>query len=112
MSKTYVIAATSGGAATVSNQLDGTPVAFAGKTGRVRAAIASTLTTTRVTLRGASGQEIIPASCAPNVVGPITAQVLNAEAFIFDGFVKPNEQLFLEIVKAGAETYMIAVRVD
>lgn len=110
---TFVVADTSGGAGTSTDQLAGTAVAFAGPSGRVRAAFASTLTTTICRLKGRiSGKEIIPSGCNPNVVGPITAQVVNAEAFIFDGVVTPNEPLDLEVIRIGTETWSVAVRTD
>lgn len=110
---TFVVADTSGGAGTSTDQLAGTAVAFAGRTGRVRAGFASTLTTTVARLKGRiSGKEIIPSGCNPNVVGPITAMVLNAEAIIFDGVVDPGEPLDLEVVRIGTETWAVAVRTD
>jgi hypothetical protein len=110
---TFVKATTSGGAATVTDQLAGTAVAFAGPKGIVRAAFGSTLTTTTALLKGRnSGKEIIPNGSAPCVIGPITAQVLDGPTFIFEGVVTPGEPLELTIVKNGTETYMIGVRTE
>lgn len=113
MSKTLVVSDTSGGAGTSTDQLAGTAVEFAGKSGRVRAFFISTLTTTTAVLKGSkSGKEIIPSGCNPNVVGPITAQAGDANAFVFDGFVDPEERLQLDVTRIGTETWSIGVRID
>lgn len=113
MSVTYNHAVTSGGAGTSSDQLAGTAVEFAGKTGRVRAAFVSTLTTTTATLKGAkSGKEIIPSGSHAIASGAITALANGTQHFIYDGFVDPGERLDLAVVNAATETWNVTVRID
>lgn len=112
MAKTYVVSDTSGGAGTSSDQLSGTPVEFAGRSGHVRASFTSTLTTTTAVLKGAKSGEIIPTGCNPNIVGPITAQACDLNSFIFDGYVAPGDKLILDVTRIGTETWSVAVIVD
>lgn len=61
MSKTYAHEMVHSGAETLTDQLAGTAVAFAGQTGVVRASFASSDGTNTATLKGReSGLEIIP----------------------------------------------------
>lgn len=107
---TFVQTATSGGAGTSTDQLAGTALRKAGPKGIVRACAASTLTTTTFLLKGRqSGSEVIPNGSHPNVVGPITAQVLDGQGLIFTGRVDPGEDLELTVVRAGTETWAVAV---
>lgn len=113
MAVTYVYNQTSGGAGTSTDQLAGTPVYKAGPKGLVRAAVSSTLTTTDFLLKGRlSGREVIPNGSAANIIGPITAQELRTDAFIFEAFVTPGEELELTIVRIGTETLMVAIRTE
>jgi len=113
MSVTYNHAVTSGGAGTSADQLAGTAVEFAGKTGRVRASFVSTLTTTTATLKGSkSGKEIIPAGSHALTHGAITALGGDVNTFIYDGFVEPGERLDLSVVNIATETWQVAVRLD
>lgn len=108
---TFVHDRISSGAETVTDQLAGTAVAFAGKTGRVRAAAVCTIGTTTVLLKGReSGTEIVPSGSSATIKG--TNASVNTEDFIYDGVVKPNEPLELTIVAAAACTTFVAVRVD
>lgn len=113
MATTYIYNQTSGGAGTSTDQLAGTAVYKAGRTGLVRAACASTLTTTDFLLKGRrSGKEIVPNGSAPNIVGPITAMELRSDAFVFEGYVTPDEELELTIVRIGTETILVGVRLE
>lgn len=110
---TFVVTDTSGGAGTSTDQLAGTAVRKAGRKGIVRASFASTLTTTTALLKGRqSGIEIIPNGCNPNVVGPITAQVQDAQSLIFAGQVMPDEDLELTVVRIGTETWSVVVQTE
>lgn len=110
---TFVQAATSGGAGTSTDQLAGTALRKAGPKGIVKACAASTLTTTTFLLKGRqSGTEVIPAGSHPNVVGPITAQVLDAQGMIFVARVEPGEDLELQVTRAGTETWAVAVATE
>lgn len=105
----YIHLRTSSGAETVTDQLAGTPVNVAGRTGRVKAAVVSTLTTTRITLKGRkSGRAICDNTFTP-VTGALTALDLNANHFIFEGQVEPGEELDLEVVAAAAASTLIGV---
>lgn len=110
---TYVHSVTSGGAGTATDQLAGTAVRKAGPRGIVKASFASTLTTTTALLKGRqSGLEVIPNTSHPNIVGPITAQVQDAQGMIFVGRVEPGEDLELTVVTAGTETWSVAVNTE
>lgn len=109
--KTFIHLRTSAGAETVTDQLAGTAVALAGPTGNVRAGFVSTLTTTEVLLKGRnSGIEIIPNGCNAPVSGALTALDLNANHFVFEGRVQPNEPLELQIVAGGACSTLVGVK--
>jgi len=113
MSVTYNHAVTSGGAGTSADQLAGTAVEFAGKTGRVRVSFVSTLTTTTATLKGSkSGKEIVPSGSHALCTGAITALANDVNHFIYDGFVDPGERLDLAVVNAATETWNVTVRLD
>lgn len=110
---TYVYGQTSGGAGTTTDALAGTAVRKAGRKGIVRAAAASTLTTTTYLLKGRqSGIEIIPNGSKANVIGPITAQVLDAQSMVYSGQVMPDEDLELTVVRAGTETTLVLVQTE
>lgn len=110
---TYVVSDTSGGAGTSSDQLAGTAVRKAGPKGIVRASCASTLTTTTFLLKGRqSGIEIIPNASNPNVVGPITAQVQDAQSMVFAGQVMPGEDLELTVTRIGTETWSVLIQTE
>jgi hypothetical protein len=110
---TFVKSRIAAGAETVTDQLAGTAVAFAGPTGRVRAGAMSVLSTTTLTLKGRnSGIEIVPKGSFA------VAQAITAigdkigDVMIYEGFVKPGEPLELEIIAAAATTTFVAVRTD
>lgn len=108
---TFVQDRISSGAETVTDQLAGTAVAFAGPTGRVSAAAVCTLATTTVLLKGRlSGKEVIPNGSSAVVSGALTALDLNSTHFIYEGDVEPGEPLELTIVAAGACTTLVGVR--
>lgn len=108
---TFVQDRIASGAETVTDQLAGTAVAFAGPTGRVSAAAVCTLATTTVLLKGRlSGKEIIPNGSSAVVSGALTALDLNSTHFIYEGDVEPGEPLELTIVAAGACTTLVGVR--
>jgi len=110
---TYVAGALSGGAGTSTDQLAGTAVRKAGRKGIVRATAGSTLTTTTFLLKGRqSGIEVIPNGSKANIVGPITAQVHDAQGMIFVAQVQPDEDLELTVVRAGTETWLVAVQTE
>jgi hypothetical protein len=110
---TFVKARIAAGAETVTDQLAGTAVAFAGPSGRVRAGALSVLSTTTLTLKGRnSGKEICPkgttaVASALTAIGDKIGDVM-----IYEGFVTPGEPLELEIVAAAATTTLVAVRTD
>lgn len=106
---TFIHLRTASGSETVTDQLSGTAVAVAGPSGRVKAAVVSTLTTTRVILTGRkTGRTIIPNSFTP-VTGALAALDLNANHFVFEGNVQPGEELELTIVSAAAASTLVGV---
>lgn len=110
---TYVVTDTSGGAGTSTDQLAGTAVRKAGRKGIVRASACSTLTTTVFLLKGRqSGIEVIPNGSNPNIVGPITAQVQDAQSLVFVSQVVPDEDLELTVVRIGTETWSVMVQTE
>lgn len=111
MAVTFVQDRISAGAETVTDQLAGTAVAFAGPTGRVVAAAVCTLATTTILLKGRlSGKEIIPNGSSATVAGALTALHLDASDFIYEGVVDPNEPLELQITAAAACTTLVGVK--
>lgn len=109
---TYVHEMVHSGAETLNDQLAGTAVAFAGSSGRVRAAFRSSDGTNTATLKGrSSGKEIIPS-------GSHAAQLtladygIDSQDFIYDGLVTPNEALDLQVIALSASTSAVAVRTD
>lgn len=111
MAVTFVKARIAAGAETVTDQLAGTAVAFAGPTGHVSAAFVSTLTTTTALLKGRnSGKEIIPNGSISGAKGALTALTVETIDFIYEGMVNPNEPLELTIVAAAATTSLVGVR--
>lgn len=110
---TYVHARTASGSETVTDQLAGTALRKAGPSGRVRAAVAATLPGTTFLLKGRqSGIEVIPNGSRANVIGPVTAQSLGAQEFVFTGACQPGEDLELTIVHGAAGTALVAVTTD
>lgn len=110
---TFVYGQTSGGAGTSTDALAGTAVRKAGRKGVVRAVCSSTLTTTTFLLKGRqSGIEIVPNGSKANIIGPITAMVLDAQGMIYAGQVMPDEDLELTVVRAGTETVLVAVQTE
>lgn len=108
---TFVQDRIASGAETVTDQLAGTAVAFAGPTGHVSAAAVCTLATTTVLLKGrVSGKEIIPAGSSASVSGALTALSIQSIDFIYEGDVTPGEPLELQITAAGACTTLVGVR--
>jgi hypothetical protein len=108
---TFIQARVSGGAETVTDQLKGTAVAFAGPTGHVVAGAVSVLTTTTILLKGRqSGKEIIPNGSFASTPGALTALEIQAPDFIYEGDVMPGEPLELQITAAGATTTLVGVR--
>jgi hypothetical protein len=110
---TFVQSRIAAGAETVTDQLAGTAVAFAGPTGRVRAGAISVVTTTKILLKGRnSGKEIIPNNSFA-VASALTALGDKiGDVMIYEGFVDPKEPLELTIVAAAATTTFVAVRTD
>lgn len=110
---TYVHARTASGVETVTDQLAGTALRKAGPSGRVRAAVGCTLTTSTFLLKGRqSGIEVVPNGSRANVIGPLTAISLGAQEFVFTGQCQPNEDLELTIVAGAAGTALVAVTTD
>jgi len=108
---TFVQDRISTGAETVTDQLAGTAVAFAGPTGHVVAGAVCTLATTTILLKGRnSGKEIIPSGSTPSVSGALTALSLRAYDFIYEGDVTPGEPLELTIIAAAACTTLVGVK--
>lgn len=101
------------GAETLTNQLNGTAVSKAGRSGRVRAAFTSSDGTNTATLVGRkSGKQIIPpGSHAAQMTLADMGQGL-AQQYIYEGLVEPDEELDLEVVAAGASTSLVSVRID
>lgn len=110
---TFVQDRISSGAETVTDQLAGTAVAFAGPSGRVSAGAVCTLATTTLLLKGRnSGKEIIPNGSSAVVSGALTALDLNSTHFIYSGMVEPGEPLELTIVAAAACTTLVGVKTE
>lgn len=113
---TYIKIRTAAGAETVTDQLAGTAVAFAGPRGIVRAAALATVKTHTFLLKGRNtGREIIPNGSAPQgVIGSTsyTNGMLDAQAFIFEGRVQPGEPLELTIVAAAAGDAFVGVQTE
>lgn len=108
---TFVQDRISAGAETVTDQLAGTAVAFAGPTGHVSAAAVCTLATTTLLLKGrVSGKEVIPNGSSAVVSGALTALDLTSIHFIYEGDVQPGEPLELQITAAAACTTLVGVR--
>lgn len=116
MPKTYVKLRTASGAETVTDQLAGTAVAFAGPRGIVRACALATVKTHTFLLKGRnSGSEVIPNGSSPQgVIGSTsyTNGKMNAQDFIFSGQVQPGEPLELTIVAAGAGDAFVGVQTE
>lgn len=110
---TYVHEMVHSGAETLNDQLAGTAVAVAGKSGRVRAAYVGSDGTSTATLKGRkSGREIIPSgSHAAQMTLADYGQGLGQQ-MIYEGFVEPNEELDLQVVAATASTSAVVVRTD
>lgn len=109
---TYVHQIAHSGAETVADQLNGTPVAQVGISGRVWAAFYQSKAETTGTLRGrTSGIEIIPAGSHPNHVGAADLNVLGIDSMVFYGEnLIPGEDLELEIITAAASETMLMVK--
>lgn len=110
---TYVHEMIHTGAETLNDQLVGTAVAFAGPTGRVRAAYVSSDGTSTATLKGReSGKEVIPATshALQNTLADWGRAA--GEQFIYEGFVNPGEPLDLQVVAATASTSAVIVRTE
>lgn len=101
------------GAETLNDQLAGSAVAFAGRSGRIRAAYFGSDGTSTATLKGRnSGKEIIPTGshCCQMTLADYGQGLVNQ--FIYEGFVDPGEPLELQVVAATASTSAVAVRTD
>lgn len=101
------------GAETLTDQLAGSAVKAAGKTGYVRAAYVSSDGTSTATLKGRrTGKEIIPAGshALQRTLADYSGQLV--EAFIYEGFVDPWEELDLTVTAATASTSAVCVRTD
>lgn len=110
---TYVHEMVHTGAETLNDQLAGTAVAFAGPSGRVRAAYVASDGTNTATLKGReSGKEIIPATshAAQNTLADWGRSL--GEQFIYEGYVTPGEPLDLQVVAITASTGAVAVRTE
>lgn len=113
MSTTFVKGFTHSGAETLTNQLNGTAVQRAGKTGVVRAGALSTLFTTQFTLRGKkSGISIIPPGSAAGPKALTDQGDSMGQQFIYEAIVEPDEELDLQVVAAAAATSLVMVRID
>lgn len=108
---TFIHDRISSGAETVTDQLAGTAVAFAGRSGRVRAAAVCTIGTTTVLLKGRlSGIEIIPSGSSAAMKG--TNALIDVDDFIYDGVIQPGEPIELTIVAAAGCTTFVGVRTE
>lgn len=113
MATAYVHYMLHGGAETLVNQLAGTPVAAAGRSGRVRVGFVSTLPTTTGSLKGRkSGKSIIPEGSHAVPTGPVTALQLDSRHVFYDAHVNSEEELDLEIIAAAAASTLVLVIVD
>lgn len=113
MSKTYAHEMVHAGAETLNDQLAGSAVAFAGPTGIVRASFASSDGTNTATLKGReSGLEVIPTGshAAQRTLADVGDTM--ARGFIYQGRVKPNEPLDLQVIAITASTSIVAVSLD
>jgi len=110
---TYVHEMVHAGGETLNDQLAGTAVAFAGPSGRVRAAYVSSDGTSTATLKGReSGKEVIPATshAAQRAIADWGTSL--GEQFIYEGYVNPGEPLDLQVVAITASTSAVAVRTE
>lgn len=113
MATTFVKEFVHAGVENLADQLSGTAVAVAGKSGLVRAAFVSSDGTNSATLKGRrSGKEVIPSGskALQRTVADYSAQI--SDAFIYEAFVDPGEELDLAVAAATASTSAIAVRLD
>jgi len=110
---TYVHEMVHSGAETLNDQLAGTAVAFAGPSGRVRAAFVSSDGTNTATLKGReSGKEVIPATshASQNTLADWGRDM--GQQFIYEAYVNPNEALDAQVVAATASTSALGVRTE
>lgn len=113
MSTTYVHEMVHTGAETLNDQLAGTAVAFAGRSGLVRATYAGSDGTSTATLKGrTSGKEIIPAGSHALQRTLADYGDTLARGWLYEGRVNPGEPLDLQVVAATASTSAVAVTVD
>lgn len=114
---TYIKVRTASGAETVTDQLAGTAVAFAGPKGIVRACGYATVKTHTFLLKGrTSGTEIMPNGTATQgligVASTGTDSLITAQSFIYAGRVVPGEPLELTIVAAAAGDAWVGVTTE
>lgn len=100
-------------AETLNDQLSGTAVAVAGRSGLVRAAFVSSDGTNTATLKGRrSGKEIIPSGSHAQQMAIAEYGVGVANQFIYEGRVDPGEELDLQVIALTASTTQVVVRTD
>lgn len=108
--RTFVHEIVHSGAETVVDQLNGTPVARVGGSGKVRAAFKATDGTNTASLVGRSSGKIViaPGSHAgAEVIAELKAQ---KEDFIYEtSGLEIGEELDLEVVAASASSTLVAV---
>lgn len=113
---TFVKLRTASGAETVTDQLAGTAVAFAGPKGIVRACAFANVKTHTFLLKGRlSGTEIIPNGSSPQGLTGTTAVdpwVMDSQSFIYAGRVQPGEPLELSITAAGAGDAFVGIQTE
>lgn len=99
------------GAETLNDQLSGTAVAVAGRTGRVWAAFTSSDGTNTATLKGRkTGREIIPSGshACQMTLADMGQGIL--QQYIYEGVVEAGEELELQVVAATASTSLVSVK--
>ena len=107
---TYAHEMVHAGAETLNDQLAGTAVAFAGRTGVVRASFVSSDGTNTATLKGrSSGKEIIPSGSHALQRTLADMGDTGSRGFIYEGLVTPGEALDLQVVAVGASTSLVIV---
>lgn len=101
------------GAETLNDQLSGTAVAVAGRSGLVRAAFTSSDGTNTATLKGRkSGREVIPSGSHAQQMTLADMGQGVANQFIYEARVDPGEELDLQVIALSASTSQVTVRTD
>jgi len=109
---TYIHEMVHTGAETLTNQLNGTAVQKAGKSGLVRAAYVSSDGTSTATMRGKkSGRSVIPPGSHACQVAIASWGQSIGEQVVYEAQLEPDEEIDLEVIAATASTSAVLVQV-